>query len=133
MPLRMEARPMAKTKVRLESNFPAAKRAAFDAVRHARDKALVDGEATANQKIERADARLDYNLPADVNKENIGFQSGKISYDHFYGRWFEYGTVFIKASPFMRPAHRKMRKTFLSFMGDDFEGWIKRRAEVRKR
>jgi HK97 gp10 family phage protein len=122
----------AKNRVVLRSNFPAVKRAKTEFVRHAVDAALIVGENTANQRIERNDARKDYNLPADVDKERIGFQSGKISYDHWWGRFFEYGTVYIPAVPFMRPAHRAMRQTFIGLMGSEFDGWVKRRAGVRR-
>jgi HK97 gp10 family phage protein len=123
---------MAKSKVKLVSNFPAVKKAGTEFVRKAVDDALEQGQQTANQRIERNDARRDYNLPADVNQERVGFQSGKITYDHWWGRFFEYGTVFIPAVPFMRPAHRVMRKTFIGMMGSEFEGWVKRRAGVRR-
>lgn len=123
---------MAKQKSTLRSSFPAAKRAKTQFVATAVDAALKAGEETANQKIERTDAARDYNLPADVDHERIGFQSGKIVYDHFYGRWFEYGTPHIQPMPFMRPAHRKMRKVFIGLMGTEFEGWVKRKAQVRR-
>jgi HK97 gp10 family phage protein len=121
-----------KNKVVLRSNFPAVKKAKTEFVRYAVDAALVVGENTANQRIERNDARKDYNLPADVDKSRIGFQSGKIEYGHWWGRFFEYGTVYIPAVPFMRPAHRLMRKTFIGLMGKEFDGWVKRRAGVRR-
>jgi HK97 gp10 family phage protein len=116
------------SKVRLESRFPAVKKAAYEVVQKARDEALDEGEQTANQRIERGNASRGYNLPADVEQENIGHQSGRIFYEHFYGKWFEYGTVFIPAMTFMRPAHRKMRKKFQDVMGDDFEKFVRRRV-----
>jgi hypothetical protein len=123
---------VARNRTTLVSNFPAVKKAAYEVVQKARDAALLDGENTANDRLERNDVARGYDLPVDVKKENIGHQSGKIVYDHFYGRMFEYGTVFIQAMPFMRPGHRKMRKTFLDVMDDDFEGFVKRRAGVRR-
>jgi HK97 gp10 family phage protein len=122
---------MAKNHMRIESRFPAVKAAAHEAVRHARDKALDAGEHEAERKLELVDNSRGYDLPIDVGQENIGFQSGRIFYEPWYGRFFEYGTVRIPASPFMRPAHRKMRKVFKDDMGDNFENFVRRRARVR--
>jgi len=121
-----------RNRTHLVSNFPAVKKASYELVQKARDAALLVGENTANDRLEKADVTFGYDLPVDVSKENIGHQSGKIIYDHFYGRWFEYGTVHIHPQPFMRPAHRKMRKTFLGIMGAEFQGFVKRRAGVRR-
>jgi HK97 gp10 family phage protein len=123
---------VAKSRMRVESRFPAVKDAAHDLVRHARDLALNAGEGEAEKRLERIDDTRGYELPIDIHQDKIGFQSGRIFYEPFYGRWFEYGTVYIPAAPFMRPAHRKMRKTFVGEMGDNFEGWVKRRAGVRR-
>lgn len=123
---------MAKPTMKLESRFPAVKDAAHDLVRHARDLALNAGEAEAEKRLERIDDTRGYELPIDVKQENIGFQSGRIFYEPFFGKWFEYGTVRIPAAPFMRPAHRRMRKVFVGVMGVEFEGWVKRRARVRR-
>jgi HK97 gp10 family phage protein len=123
---------MAKNRVRLESRFPAVKEAAYQAVIHARDKALDVGENEAEKRLERIDDTKGYELPIDVQQENIGHQSGKIVYPQWYGRFFEYGTVSIPANAFMRPAHRKMRKTFIDELGDNFEGWVRRKARVRR-
>ena len=57
-------------------------------------------------------------------------REGKIRYEHWYGHFFEYGTTHIKAMPFIRPGHRKMRKVFLADMGVNFEKWVRRRAGV---
>jgi HK97 gp10 family phage protein len=119
------------SKTVLISRFPAAKKAAHELVVVARDAALLEGENTANDKLEATDVGRGYDLPVDVSKETIGWQSGKIVYDHFWGKFFEYGTVYIAAAPFMRPAHRKMRKTFITIMGTKFEGWLRARAGVR--
>ena len=89
------------------------------------------GELEAEKRLERVDNTRGYNLPIDIQQETLGHQSGRIVYDPFYGKFFEYGTVYIQASPFMRPAHRKMRKKFLDEMGDNCEKFISRRASVR--
>ena len=119
---------MARNRTVLRSDFPAVKKAAFEVVQKARDQALLDMENTANDRLEKTDVQRGYDLPVDVQKENIGHQSGRIFYEHFYGKFFEYGTTYIPAASFMRPAHRKGRKTFLAIMGDDFEGFVRRRV-----
>lgn len=121
-----------KAKLKLVSRFPAAKEGAYDAVKNARRLALNAGEGEAEKRLERLDDTRGYELPIDVDQENIGHQSGRIFYDNWYGKFFEYGTTYIPASPFMRPASRKMRKVFLAEMGDKLEGFIGRRARVPK-
>lgn len=120
----------AKNKLKLESRFPAVKEAAHETVRRARDLALNAGEGEAEKRLERIDDTRGYELPIDIKQENIGFQSGRIFYEPFYGKWFEYGTVRIPAAPFMRPAHRKMRKVFKDEMGDQFEKFVRRRVRL---
>lgn len=121
---------MARNRVKLVSNFPAVKEAGHDAVRKARDDALNVGEGEAEKRLERIDDTKGYDLPIDIQQETTGFQSGRIFYEPWYGRFFEYGTVHIAASPFMRPAHRKMRKEFLEKVGDHVEKFT-RRASIR--
>lgn len=121
----------AKPRMKLESRFPAVKDAAHDAVRAARDLALNVGEGEAEKRLEMVDNTRGYELPIDVQQEKTGFQSGRIFYEPWYGRFFEYGTTYIPAAPFMRPAHRKMRKTFVEELGDNFEGWVRKRARIR--
>jgi hypothetical protein len=122
-----------KNRVVLRSNFAAVKRAGHEAVQQARDRALDEGEDAAEQRLERANNSRGWNLPTDIEQEKTGFQSGLIRYDHFFGPWFEYGAVHLPASPFMRPAHRKMRKRFVDELDDNFEGWVRRKAGMRRR
>jgi HK97 gp10 family phage protein len=119
-----------KPRIKLESRFPAVKEAAWDTVRHARDKALDDGEQEAKRRMERSQHDLD---PGVVQQEKRGFQSGAvfIPSEKWYYRYLEYGTVYIAATPFMRPAHRKMRKTFKDEMGEQFEKFVRRRVRIR--
>ena len=117
-----------KNRVTLVSRFPAATKGMYDAFSHARDKALDEGEAEAERRLERANDSRGYNLPTEIQQEKTGHQSGLISYGQFYGRWFEYGTVHIAPMPFMRPAHRKMRKRFLDELGDNAPKFIRRRV-----
>lgn len=121
----------AKARLRIESRFPAVKQAAYEAVRAARDNALNVGEGEAERRLERIDDTKGYDLPIDVGQETLGHQSGRIFYEPWYGRFFEYGTVFIDATPFMRPASRKMRKRFIDDMAGDFEGWVRRKTRMR--
>ena len=101
-----------------------------DAVDVAVRLALNVGEGEAEKRLERIDDTRGYELPIDIGQEKWR-GGGKISYEPWYGRFFEYGTVNIQAASFMRPAHRKMRKAFLATMPDTFEGFVKRRARVR--
>jgi HK97 gp10 family phage protein len=117
-----------KNRIHLESRFPAVKKGMYDAVRHARDRALDEGEHEAENRLERANDSRGYNLPTEIEQEKTGHQSGLIRYGEFYGKWFEYGTVYIAPSPFMRPAHRKMRKRFLDEMDGNVEKFIRRKV-----
>jgi HK97 gp10 family phage protein len=125
---------LAKNRVRIESNFPAVKRAAWETVQTARELALSAGKETAIRKVQSLNDSRGYNLPEDeIDKENIGFQSGRVYIGgggEFYWRFFEYGTRYIPAYPMIRPASRVMRKIFLAEMGTNLEKFIKRRARV---
>lgn len=118
-------------KVTLRSNFPAVTRAMWGAVAEARDKALDAGEDAAESRLERIDNAQGWNLPTEIEQEKTGFQSGRIYYNFFYGRWFEYGTARWGAQPFMRPAHRKMRSVFIAALGVEAPKWIRRKAAIR--
>jgi HK97 gp10 family phage protein len=123
---------MAKPKYRLESKIPQVKDSMHDAVRVAVELALNTGEGDAEKRLERIDDTRGYELPIDIgqDKSDAGM-TGKIFYEPWYGRFFEFGTPTIPAASFMRPANRKMRKQFLGTMGPTFEGFVKRRARVR--
>lgn len=124
----------AKVKLKIESRFPAVKEAAYETVVEARDRALADGLEVAQSKIGKAVTARGYRLdPGMVKRENIGHQSGRLFVNEWWARFFEYGTVYIKSLPFMRPASRKMRKTFVAMLSDDFEGWVRRKAKVTRR
>lgn len=117
------------------SRFPAVKAAAYQAVGNARDEALKAGQEETQKRIGKAREQRGYDLdPYVVQKENIGHQSGRIFVppEKWYYRFFEYGTVYIAATPFMRPAHRVMRKTFRGEMGDNFEKFLSSRAGIRR-
>ena len=121
----------AKSKMRLESRFPAVKKAAYEVVQKARDEALIEGVEETRRRIEKGAASRGYDLdPFVVEKENIGHQSGRIFVpsEKWYYKFFEFGTVYIPAMPFIRPAHRKMRAKFRDVMGDDFEKFVRRRV-----
>lgn len=123
---------MARPRTRIESRFPAVKEAAYDLISFEIRKALNVGEGEAEKRLTRVDDQRGYELPIDVGQEMIGKQSGKITYEPFFGRWFEYGTPTIQAAPFMRPAHRKMKKSLLEGMGANMEPFIRRKAKVRR-
>lgn len=115
-------------KIKLESRFPAAKKAAYETVVVARKLALDAGEEVAKRRIESGPYDLH---PEHVHQENIGHQSGRVWYDDWYARFLEFGTVHIQPYPFIRPAHRQMRKIFLGAMGANLEKFISRRTRFR--
>jgi hypothetical protein len=135
---------MAQSKIRIENRFPAAIEAGYETVQFARTLALREGKDTANNKIAAGAARRNYEELGEsmrVESEEIGFQSGKIyvetqsdkwGTDPFWARYFEYGTTFIPAMPFMRPGARAMKKTFVGAMGTYFEGFVSRSAIRRQ-
>jgi hypothetical protein len=124
---------MAKAKIKLESNFRTVVKASNESIALGVREAVDEGQETAATRLDTQAGRRGYDLQgSDVDKQS-GLKDGKISYPHFYGRWFEYGTVRIAAMPFIRPGHRKMRKVFIAHMGTDFEKWINRRAGIRRR
>jgi HK97 gp10 family phage protein len=123
---------MARPRTKLVSKIPQVKDSMHDAVRVAVDLALNVGEGEAEKRLERIDDTRGYELPIDIGQDKTaGGMGGKIFYEPWYGRFFEFGTVRIPAASFMRPANRKMRKAFLASMPETFEGFVKRRARVR--
>jgi HK97 gp10 family phage protein len=123
---------MAKQRYRLESKIPQVKDSMHDAVRVAVDLALNVGEGESEKRLERIDDTRGYELPIDIGQDKFGSgMGGRIFYEPWYGRFFEFGTARIPAASFMRPANRRMRKAFLATMPDTFEGFVKRRARVR--
>jgi len=117
----------------LVSNFRAAENAAHEVVSASVRTAVLAGRERAAERLDMQASRRDYNLSgADVGSEAHA-DDGKIFYEPFYGRFFEYGTVHIEAMPFMRPGSRAMRKTFKLMMGANFERWIALKAGMRRR
>jgi len=133
---------MAKSRIVVESKFPAAKRAAWETVQEAREAWLETGQQTAQDKVDSQAATRGYALQVGIEKERVGHQSARIftvahseshGDDPFYLRFFEYGTVHIPAMPFIRPGARKANKAFVAVMGTQLEGKIRRKASVRRR
>lgn len=118
---------MAQNRVVLHSRFKEAIDWADDKTRDAVKKALDEGEKTANITIERTNTRRDYNLPASVEAHKTADKGGFIEHPDWFMRFFEFGTRYIDAAPFMRPGHRKLRSVFKGEMGDLFQGWRNRR------
>lgn len=117
--------------MRFESRFPQVKKAAREGLQAAVDKALVEGQDEAQQRIQRANDRHGYNYdPFQVRRKDFPEGGGMIFIhsEKWYYRFLEYGSVYIPATPFMRPAHRKMRKVFKQEMADDFEKFVSRRV-----
>lgn len=126
----------------IQSNFPAVKRAAWETVQEARELWLEVGQETAQDKVDSQASTRGYNLSIGIGKERLGFQSARIfttahsekwGDDPWWTRFYEYGTVYIPAMPFIRPAARKANKAFVAKMGAQLEGKIRRKAAVRKR
>ena len=131
-----------KNRIIIESNFPAAKKVGWETVQEARELWKHTGSQSAEEKVMKDSATRGYALQVGVGSENVGHQSARFFPVTFSSRWgsdpwflrfFEYGTVFIKAMPFVRPAARKADKAFVAAMGNRLEGTIRRRASVRKR
>ena len=132
----------AKVRLNIQNEFPAVKRAAWDLVSEARDQWIrtgqSEGEATAAAKA----ATRGYALQVGIAGEKLGHQSARIiptthtskwGDDPFFLRFFEYGTVYIPAMPFLRPAARKANKQFVNTLGDQLEGRIRRKVRTRRR
>ena len=122
------------SKTKLTSRFPEAKKGGHDAMDAAIREALVVGQEEAQGRLGRSGYDVDpFNVRRKEFKGRGGLEGGMIFVhsDHWHYRFFERGTVFIRATPFMRPAHRLMRKAFETEMGDDFEGYVRRRTRLR--
>lgn len=121
-----------RNRIKLQSNFKIAKDAAHDGLHVAIDAALTEAQDEAQKRIRRVHDQKGYELDAaEIRRKDFPDDEGGMIYVHsekWYYRFFEYGTVFISASPFMRPAHRKMRRVFKDKMEGDFEKWIRRRV-----
>jgi HK97 gp10 family phage protein len=119
---------MARNRLKMESRFPQVKRAARDTIDAATHAALTEGQALAQEKLAGSGYNVD---PFAARRKDFGPGEGGMVFvhsDQWYYRFLEYGTVFVQAKPFIRPAHRKMRKTFLSRMDKDFEGFVRKRV-----
>ena len=57
------------------------------------------GEAEAEKRLERVNDQRGYNLPTEIEQEKTGHQSGLIRYGDWFGKFFEYGTVYIAPQP----------------------------------
>jgi hypothetical protein len=125
------------SKLTIRHEFPAVKKAAHELVQQAREVWLETSAEEAERKAQSQAATRGYALQVGIDKERLGFQSARISAvthserhgdDPFFLRFFEYGTVFIQAMPFIRPGARKGNKAFLAIMGTQLEGKIRRRV-----
>ena len=126
----------------IRSEFPAVKRAGHEAVQEARELWLETGAEEGEKKAASQAGTRGYALQVGIDKERVGFQSARITAvthsekwgdDPWFLRFFEYGTVFIPAMPFIRPAARKANKAFVAHLGANLEGKIRRRAYVPPR
>jgi hypothetical protein len=111
------------SKVIVQSRFREAGVWATRKTHDAVDHALDEGQKKADTGIEKINASQGYQLPASTEKEGTGYHSGLIKYPEFYGQFFEFGFYSVPPMPFMRPAHRVMRKVFKTDMGNLFRGF----------
>lgn len=118
-----------KNRVKITSNFRAARDAADDAVKELIREGTDAMHDTASDRLERGAGRRGYDLPREIRKE-VSSRDGKIIYEPWYGRFFEYGTVHIQAMPFIRPGSRAGRKVIKN-SPEVFEKWFRRKARVR--
>ena len=128
---------MARPRMRIESSFPAVKKAGWETVQQAREVWLDIAKDTAEDKAESQAASRGYELQVGIEQERLGHQSARIFPATFTSKWgddpwilrfFEYGAAQIPAMPFMRPAARKANKAFRDEMGDKLEGNIRKRT-----
>lgn len=121
-----------KNRIKVTSNFRAARNAGHEAIEELISKATDEMQDKAQLRLQQGAQRRDYDLdPGDIQKNTLG-KSGRITYDKWYGRFFEYGTVYIQALPFMRPGARAGRKYVKDKAPDIFQGWFNRKARVSR-
>lgn len=117
--------------------FKPVKPALFEAVQEAREVWLEVGASTAEQKANDQSAARGYALQVGIDKERLGVGGARISAvthtskwgdDPWFLRFFEYGTAYIPAMPFIRPGARKANKAFIAKMGHNLEGKIRKRS-----
>ncbi len=125
---------MARSKTKLTSKLPQAIAGMHDAFDDAVKEALIVGQEVAQSKLEKTGYDVD---PFAVWKKHFKRADGTLEggmifvhSDKWYYKFFETGTVYIRATPFMRPAHRKMKATFLTLIGDKAEPAIRKRAKL---
>lgn len=132
---------LARPRVKIESQFPAVKKAGWETVQKAREVWMEVGQETAESRANDQAATRGYELQVGIEKERLGHQSARIypvthsekwGDDPWFLRFFEFGAVHIQAMPFMRPAARKANKAFVGVMGDQLEGNIRRRTRSRR-
>jgi HK97 gp10 family phage protein len=117
-------------KVKLQSNFLAARSAGRSAISELIEQGTEAIQETAQQRLEKAAGRRGYDLSADDITKEVSGMDGRIEYEPWYGRYFEFGTVTIQAMPFMRPGHRAGRKVVKN-AEPVFEKWFRKKARLR--
>lgn len=131
---------MAKKPMEIRYEFKPLEDIAKDTIDEARELWMEVGQETAESRANQQASSRGYALQVGVGKERLGFQSARIwatthsekwGDDPWFLRFFEYGTTYIPAMPFMRPGAKKANKAWLAFFGPAFEGKI-RKARFRK-
>jgi len=126
----------------LEQHFPAVKKAASDTMQRAQkvwsQVGVEEGERLASsQGAARGYDNLDISVEVVNPHRNTVALSAEASStkwgdDPWFLRFFEYGTVYIPAMPFLRPASRRANKAYVLTVVNDLEANIRRKASVRK-
>ena len=125
---------MARKRTTVVSNFRAAKDAGHDAIKDAIKKAVDEGAERTRNRINQQANRRGYLLDSSTVFEEADAKDGRImvgAADEFWWKFFEYGTTYIPAMPFLRPGHTRAKKVLRQVLEDDFEKFISRRARVR--
>jgi hypothetical protein len=132
---------MAKTVVRVKANFKKAAKAGDEIVAKAVAEAIKEGEKTAKNRIELNSAGRGYNLDSSLVQSEVstavgsfsGFMntSGRIWVEDFWWRFFEYGTLYIPAMPFLRPAAGRAGHVFTRIVTDNLPKEIEAKAGVK--
>jgi len=121
----------------IQNNFPAVKEAAHELVQEARLAWIETGKQVSNKRFQNGAATRGYALQGVIEGETIGFQSARIYIvghsekwgdDPWFFRFFEYGTVYITAMPFIRPGARAANKVFMAMMGTQLDRKIRMKS-----
>jgi hypothetical protein len=129
-------------KLIVESRFPQVKKAAQDTMQRAQkvwsQVGVEEAERlAASQAANRGYDNLDISVEVVQGRGNTlaltpTADSLKWGDDPWWIRFFEYGTVFIPAMPFLRPAASRANKAYGLTVLNDLEKNIRKKASVKR-